>query len=65
MDWSSRTFENISRIENDLDRLEQRSEVNSREFSNDRERVTLCGVLQKKGVGIVLHHKLKHKSAIS
>lgn len=65
MEWSSSTFENIIRIENDLDRLEQRSEVNSREFSNDRERVTLCGILQKKEVGIVLHHKLKYKSAIS
>lgn len=65
MEWSSSTFENIIRIENDLDRLEQQSEVNSREFSNDRERVTLCGVLQKKEVGIVPRHKLKHESAIS
>jgi len=43
VEWSSSTFEKIIRIENDLDRLEQWPEVNSREFNNDRESKTLFG----------------------
>lgn len=55
----------LVKIENDLYRLEKWPEINSVEFSNDRQSITLCGSPAEEEVEIILSHKLNCEAAMS